>query len=514
MRKLLYIFILASLFGMAQSAKQIAATEFFYVYGGKNIDEIRDIKELPDKNYLLAGTTGSFGQGNTSGYLIRTDSMGKHLWSFPYGGSQNDWIYSMEVTADSGYFCAGFSNSFNPPNGYDAWYFRTDKNGVQLWQKTVSGYDWDFVYGSTLMPDGGFVLCGETYTNSNGGSDAFLVRLDKNGDTLWTRHFGGAKDEKFNEVCFHNNCIYAVGNSNSFAADSCGDGLIVRYDTNGNVVNTRYLTGSFHRKFEFKGITPYDNGSFMVCGQMDWVDSSSTQSLVGRIDTAMNDLFGPYAGGPITAGEYVSFNKVVKTSYGNIYTVGTASGGNGGLNLFIVGFRGDLLFINDFAHNSGKNYDEYGYSGIYTGSGKVIVVGSADAICSTNPGLGLQDAFLVRFNSDSITNSGVVSTITNCFADTLFFWPVSQQTYDKDVRLSFYPNPVNDIAQLEINYDQQETLSLKVFSVLGTEILQTKVQPNQKNELDLSTLESGSYFLQIQDTKGQNLSVLKFIKSL
>src|SRR5579872_6649978 len=84
------------------------------------------------------GTTGSFGNGDADVYLIKTDSLGNHLWSKTYGGHQNDWGYSVEVTADSGFFVSGYSNSFNPPNGYDAYYVKADKNGKLQWQKTVS----------------------------------------------------------------------------------------------------------------------------------------------------------------------------------------------------------------------------------------------------------------------------------------------------------------------------------------------------------------------------------------
>ncbi|HWY38116.1 MAG TPA: hypothetical protein VNY73_06125, partial [Bacteroidia bacterium] len=176
MRKLVLILIcvIAPLIGAyAQHFKTVADTEFFYLYGGTSPDIGRCIKETYDGGYIIAGTSSSFGQGDASMYLIKTDSLGKHLWSTTFGGTQNDWAYGLEITADSGFFLSGYSNSFNPPNGYDAYYVKADKNGKLQWQKTVSGYDWDFIYGSTAMPGGGFILCGETYTNSNGGTDAY-----------------------------------------------------------------------------------------------------------------------------------------------------------------------------------------------------------------------------------------------------------------------------------------------------------------------------------------------------
>ncbi len=514
MRKLLYIVLFFSAALSAQNNKVIANKENFYTYGGKNFDEARSIKEIPGKQYIIAGTSSSFGQGNTSAYLIKTDSMGKHLWSYPYGGSQNDWAYSVEVTAHSGCFVAGYSNSFNPPNGYDAWYFKVDKNGILQWQKTVSGENWDFIYNSTPMPDGGYILCGESYTNSFGNADAYLIRIDKNGDTLWTKHYGGAKDEKFNSVCRMHNSIYAVGlNYTNGAIDTTADAWVVRLDTNGNFISESFVTSPPHYVDEYMGITPYDANSFFVCGRTELQDSNSTITLLARMDTALGTMIGPFYGFFSAPGEYCSFNKIFNISYGNICIVGTALGGFGGMGLFTIGYMGNMAWINDFVHTSGLQYDEFGWDGIYSSSGRVVMVGSAKGFCTTNPNLGLEDVFLVRYESDSISNAAITSSSTTCFADTLFYWPVSLYQYDKDVHANLFPNPVADKAQLEIIAQSTEPMQLTIYSVLGTEVQNFTVQPNSTNELDLSVLQNGSYFLKLKDQTGRDLSVLKFIIS-
>ncbi len=432
MRKLvvIFIFLIAPTLGglYAQNLKIAADTEFFYCYGGTNFDEARSIKELQGGGYILAGTTSSFGQGNTSVYLIKTDSMGKHLWSAPFGGALNDHAYSVEVTPDSGYFVAGYSNSFNPPNGYDAYYFKTDKNGNLLWQKTVSGYDWDFIYGSAPMPDGGFILCGETYTNSYGGSDAYLIRVKKNGDTLWVKHYGGLFDEKFNSVCVINNKIYAVGKNATRATDTVADGWIMKLDTNGVLLKDTFITGQQHYEEILNGITPYGNAMFHLAGQTNLIDSSSTTSILARMDTSLNLVWMKYT--YFTApGNILIFDKVINISYGSICALGYAIGGLGGTNMFFLGFDAMGNFINDYVHHSGGIYNDYGYDGIYTSSGRVIGVGSTTSFCS-----GLEDIFLVRFNSDSILNGSISNhTKIKCFTDTLFLWVASIHNYSNDV---------------------------------------------------------------------------------
>jgi len=511
MRKLLFIFIFfISLTGIhAQYFKLPVDTEFFYLYGGTSFDEARCVKEIPGGGYILAGTSSSFGQGDASVYLVKTDSMGKHLWSACYGGTQNDWAYSVEVTSDSGYFVAGYSNSFNPSNGSDAYYFKTDKNGNLLWQKTVGGSDWDFIYGSTAMPDGGFILCGESYTNSNGGTDAYLIRLNKNGDTLWTKHYGGLFDETFNSVTIMNNQIYAVGKNATHAIDTVADGWIVKLDTNGNILKDTYITYPY-RHFEeiLLGITPYTNSIFHFCGKINLLDTNVVTSILGRADTALNLKWAVVD----TNGQTEIYSHVINISYGSICIVGTHSGGLGGLGMFFVGFDYQGNFITDYAATDGGSKDDIGYSGIYTSQGRVIGVGSTQSVndyCA-NASLGLEDVFLIRYNSDSIHAAGVIPKY-NCYADTLPLWVVNVRNYTKDGTVSLFPNPVYGYATLKITGNYNEKLAVKVYSVLGEEILNGDVDSNKNNEINFSSLRAGSYFLKIQNQKGDTVSTIKFI---
>lgn len=514
MRKLICIFIFSlSLSGVfAQSFKMPADTEFFYLYGGANPDVGRCIKETPDGGYIIAGTSSSFGPGDASVYLVKTDSMGKHLWSGTYGGTQNDWGYSVEVTADSGYFVAGYSNSFNPSNGYDAYYFKTDKNGATQWEKTISGADWDFIYGSTAMADGGFILCGETFTNSNGGTDAYLVRLDANGNTIWAKNYGGLFDETFNSVTIMNNRIYAVGKNATHATDTISDGWIVKLDTNGIVLKDAFVVNTCSPCYHFGevvlGITPYTNSTLNFCGKVEQRDSNSVMSMLGRIDTSMN-LFLVSMDGPVSPGQTEIFSHIINLDNGNFCIVGNALGGLGGQNSYIVGFNPGNGFINGFIRHSGGILDDYGYDGIYTTKGKVVTVGSSQDFCSA----GTEDLFLVRFNSDSIQNgplSGKAPKVV-CFADTLPLWEIYTHYYTNDLAIKLFPNPAITVMQLNISSISQKTFKARVFSVLGTEVLTFKAFSGLSNTVDLSQLEGGSYFLRLQNESGQDLSVLKFV---
>lgn len=525
MKKLFYILILFTVSLQAQVHKMPADTEFYYTYGGTNFDEARDIKETPDKGYVLVGTTSSFGQGNTSVYVIKTDALGNHLWSSVQGGAQNDWAYTVELTPDSGIFVAGYSNSFsaNSQNDYSAYYLKTDKNGTLLWQKSLDVGNWSFIYGSCALPDSGFILCGQTYATADGSSDGYLIRINKNGDTLWTKHYGGIQDDIFNDVCIINNKIYAAGSNSSHPTDTVSDGWVVKLDLNGNKLQETFLSYGTHQQETINGITPYDNSTFTIAGSNyhDFIDSSSTNGLIERYDTSLviiDSITVLTQQIKTTKGYIVSFNKIINISYGSICALGYAYGGNGGLNMFF-----ETIEHNNFGwfyvdnHHAGGSLNDYGYNGILTSQGRVIGVGSTQGFVGmssnfcTNNNMGLEDMFLVRYNTDSIRNSKISTTHTKCFADTLFLWQAAIQNYTSNLQVKLFPNPTSNYAQLEIISERQETYLVKVYSILGNEVMNDKLSSNNQKVFDFFNLEGGSYFIKIQNENGQNLSVLKFI---
>jgi hypothetical protein len=76
---------------------------------------------------------------------------------------------------------AGITNSYGHPSGYDAYFVKTNAQGDTLWTHTYGGPLNDYAYSVIETNDHGFILVGET---ENFGGGIFFVRTDSLGNEL------------------------------------------------------------------------------------------------------------------------------------------------------------------------------------------------------------------------------------------------------------------------------------------------------------------------------------------
>lgn len=107
-----------------------------------------------------------------------------------FGGE--DYGQSVVQTRDGGYFVTGYTNSIR--NNYDLYIIKTDKNFDIQWSKTFGNANIDKGYKGKESKDGGFIIVG-TVSIEPGNNDIICIKTDHRGKMLWSRHFGGTKNE-------------------------------------------------------------------------------------------------------------------------------------------------------------------------------------------------------------------------------------------------------------------------------------------------------------------------------
>ena len=121
--------------------------------------------------------------------MIKTGPTGLMEWDTYFGGSNSDQGGAIQQMTDGGYIIIGNSD-FSGDGDQDIWLIRTNSQGDSLWTKTFGGAGLDLGADVQILEDGGFILLGSTESFGNGSSDIWLIKTDSQGETTWAKTFG------------------------------------------------------------------------------------------------------------------------------------------------------------------------------------------------------------------------------------------------------------------------------------------------------------------------------------
>jgi hypothetical protein len=215
-------------------------------YGGAEHERGSGIIRTTDGRYAVCGRTSSFGAGDHDAYLVLVDVDGDTLATRTYGGAQTDIAFSIRQTSEGGFVLGGVTSS-RGAGSYDHWLVKTDAQGDLEWSRPYGGVEMEWCHYAIQAADDGYVLVGSTYSWGSGADDVYLVRTDASGDTTWTRVYGGADSDGGNFVeQTPDGGFLVAGFSGDFSA-GWGDAYVLRLDAWGDTLWTRkYSRGAWY----------------------------------------------------------------------------------------------------------------------------------------------------------------------------------------------------------------------------------------------------------------------------
>ncbi len=134
-------------------------------------------------------------RGESSDYnllVFKIDNNGNITWQKKYVGSNGgSFANSVRQTADGKYIVGGVG-SFGNPQSDDMWALKLDSNGSIIWQKAidVGGLSSDYCTVVRQAADGGYVVTGNIYLTGESYSDIPLIKLDNDGNIVWSKLYG------------------------------------------------------------------------------------------------------------------------------------------------------------------------------------------------------------------------------------------------------------------------------------------------------------------------------------
>jgi hypothetical protein len=435
-------------------------------WGKKDLDVAYSAAAASDGGYIMTGLTLSAGDTNGDIVVIKTSDVGDTQWAFTLGGPKIEGGNSVIQTADGGYMVAGHTEDFGARD-CDAFMMKLDANGNRQWLKVYGGYADDISEGIIQLPDGGYVFAGITASWGNQPNDkesrhVYFVRTDANGDTAWTKYYAGKVGEyAYSIAAMANGGFLANGWSLSFGNGEY-DGWLFRLKDNGDTLWTRLYKNGGGTMF-YKILPTQDNG-FVMAGYTTQTTTCKKQGFMVKLDAAGNELWRQTYG-DTTQG--ITLHDVAQLPNGNFMLTGTS---------FAADPTGNVYILTTDANGNKLT----------------------DNVCGGTTSYA--NAIAIQGN-----NSYMVAGATSKYGDTYgdLYWmevnnTIAEVPTIKKVSPSLYPNPVTDRSVVVLpETEAYSSVRLDIINLFGQVVFTGKDIPANKIVIDRTLLASGTYMFRV-----------------
>jgi hypothetical protein len=422
-------------------------------------------------NSLCFGSTTLTSIGYWDIFVAKIDANGNWVWASQAGGSSYyDRGYDIVVDADGFIFVTGlvYGNSqfgavnLHSSNNMDAFIAKLDREGNWLWATVSNGTGYT-AGRSIAVDDAGFVYiigdfqystCFGTITLIAADSDIFIAKLNPQGSWLWV--------------------VQVLDSDNVYG--NWGSSIAV--DSSGNI----YTTGFFSSSMDF-GATHFD-----CLGYRD--------IFVAKMDTNANWLWAKQAGGAYEDYGY----KIAVDESDNIYVSGSYSGSVsfGNISLYTGLYNAYIACLDNsgnwlWVEHSGGNCNTRSSSIALDNIGGIYAVGTFNYNISFGTeafsSYGDYDIFVAKLMT---SNSSLDNT--------------PEQSMNL-LKLNAYPNPFASNVTISYDIQQKGNVCLNIYNIKGQLVKSLEYAEKAAGHHDLSwdgkdsygkLCSSGVYFCKMQ----------------
>ncbi|MBW1849572.1 MAG: SBBP repeat-containing protein, partial [Deltaproteobacteria bacterium] len=295
--------------------------------------------------------------GERDAFAAKLNSNGTLIWNTFMGSSTSDYGYGIAVDGSGNVYVAGHSYATwgNPvidhtgESGYDnpdAFAAKLNSSGETVWNTFMGSSDQiDFGYGIAVDESGNAYVTG--YSDATWGSplhpfagntDAFAVKLDASGETVWTTFMGSSDDDLGMSIALDGSAnVYVAG----ISYDSWGhpvkdhypnfieDGFVAKLTSSGETVWNTFV--GYNSRDKIYGMALDEGGSIFLTGTtlQPWSQgwgtpvnpysgASGDEVFVVKLNNSGETVWHTYMGSSSSD----EGRGIATDSYGNVYVTG------------------------------------------------------------------------------------------------------------------------------------------------------------------------------------------------
>ncbi len=453
------------------------------------------------------------------------------------GGLKRDLGSGLIIDSEGNIVITGTSRSYGN-GGDDIFFIKMKLEGGLISQKTFPKEHHERAYGIEECLDGNYMIVGEAWDGGFGREDIYLLKLDKQGDKLWEKYYGGYHTDQGFDIKSLEDGYIALGYTSSQPETTRGNFYLVRTDLEGNMLWEKNF-GTDYLDFGFS-VLPSSSGDFYLLGtaggffnpaRADFLNHDANLLLI-RTNQNGFELSRKYMGGS----QHDWGKDMFESDSGELYLFGsTQSIGAGSFDMYLtkVDASGHILWERTY----GESDFEYGNAMSSDPEGNIFLTGTKKSpslemgpdiyVIKTNPegevlweqtlgGLGSDYGYDIECLPDSgCVIVGEIENIETKFSDIyvarldkdgeMVGFKIPQDSLRPEA-VNFFPNPVVDKATIEwLGVPPPGGYRVLIFSISGQVLYSRSFESNKKIEFEIGKLPPGTYLYQIVYGK-KNLS--------
>jgi hypothetical protein len=253
---------------------------------------------------------------------------------------------------------------------------------------------------------------------------------------------------------------------------------VVKADINGDTVWTKKYGTTLND--EGFSLVELPSGHYLMVGYTEGIGVGGKESYYYETDTAGNIIWTQFIGGTLDD----EFRDVcLKTNTNRFFTAATTqsygNGGNEGKGYLLYYPGGYYLYSNNY----GTSMEEEFNAVLYTNNKRCLMVGFTDSPFGNKNVLAVLSDTLFPTQSNMINYVDVTSVLEN-----------------EITSFTFYPNPASD----KIYFSENDLIEIIVTDISGKSF---SISTSRQNEMDISILSPGIYFLTVKNGPGKTARI-------
>lgn len=427
-------------------------------------------------NYIIAGSRYQ-GLSHHQFCAYEINQAGDTVRLSQYGTDSLDQANQIIQTFDGGYFLAGYTNDMIS-NYRNILLVRTTGNGDVIWSKAIGGQGQESATGVAQLNTGEFMICGRTNFNSHGLFDFLMVKVNADGDTMWTKIIGGSENEEAYSIQNTSDGGFIIaGYTESYPAGS-KNCYLVKTDEFGDTTWTRSYGGV--NDDYLHAVKQTADGGFIMTGVTNSIGVSTENMYVIRTNSIGDTLWTRSYG---QIGRWSWGHDIIETADGGFAITGlirTASP-NGGSDLYLV--KIDALGSVEWEHEfkiepSNTSYtSSIGHSLIQMSDGGFAIAGRWFNASTF-------EVLLIKTEADGSVGIGEISNATT---------------------IDFFPNPFSESSTLKFNNPTGEPFTMNLYSSNGQLVMTKANIRSDQHVIERANLANGLHHV-VLHSKSHNFS--------